>query len=144
MANQSRPGTAIGAGYLTLVGLAAALLLAVGFEGTYIVVGLRAADEGLRAAAEAATLSIDVVGDYGYGVRQLRSVDGVTGPSALSAATQQLETRGVADRVRVVDLWLVDDVVVVTGECRLPAALGRLIGLSAYSFTLTALADAPP
>lgn len=144
MANQSRPGTAIGGGYLTLVGLATVLLLGLGFEGTYIFVGLRAADEGLRAAAEAATLSIDTISENGYGVRQLRSADSPVGPSALSAAQQQLEARGVADRVRVVDLVLVDNVVVLTGECRLSATLGRLIGLSAYTFRLTALADAPP
>ncbi|MBL8097415.1 MAG: hypothetical protein JNL73_24760 [Anaerolineales bacterium] len=143
--NPSKPGgLGFGAGYLIFVVLAALALIALGFEGTYLLVNLRAVDEGMTAAADASAQSVDRAEQNGYAVLTLRTSDGPEGLSALSAAQSELEARGLSDRVQVRELLLVDDVVVLRAEFRLPALAGRLLGLSSYDYLLTTLAEVSP
>ncbi len=138
----SRAPSAIGFVALAIVG--AVLLIGVVVEGGTILLNLRAADDGLRAAAEAAGLAVEIREENGYAVRALRELDSADGPSALTAAQVQIQARGLADRVQVDSLTMLDDVVVLSATCRVPAALGRVLGLTSYDFTLTALGDAGP
>lgn len=144
MNSSKRRGPGFGFGYLIFVVLAALALVVLGFEGTYLVINLRAADEGLKAAAEAVALSVERVDENGYAVLTLRTADGPQGPSALSAAQSEIGARGLADRVRIDEVLLVDDVVVLRAEFALPTLAGRLMGLRSYAYALTALAEVRP
>jgi hypothetical protein len=59
-------------------------------------------------------------------------------------AHEEIDARGLADSVRLDALTLVDNTVLASATCRVPAVLGHVIGFSYYDFALTALADAGP
>ncbi len=138
----TRPPSALG--FIAFIVVAVVLLVGILVEGGTILLNLRAADDGLRAAAQAAGTAIETSEENGYGVRALREVDGPEGVSALTAAQTQIDARGLADSVNLDALTLVDNTVLVSATCRVPAVLGRAIGFSYYDFALTALADASP
>ena len=138
----SRAPTAFG--FTAFIVIAVVLLIGVLVEGGTILLNLRAADEGLRAAAQAAGTAIETREENGYGVRALRETDGPGGVSALTAAQAQIDARGLSDRVQIEALTLIDNTVLAGATCRVPAVLGRVIGFSYYDFALTALADVEP
>lgn len=144
MKTHDRARSNLDAVFVALVTVAAVLLVAVSVEGASILLDLRAAEEGLQAAAAAAALQVDTVSENGYAVQRLREADGPNGPSALTAAQLQLDARGLGARTEVETILLVDDVVVLNGTCHHPALLGRVIGLETYDFSLTVLAELSP
>ena len=131
-------------GFVVFVAVAVVLLVGILVEGGTILLNLRAADDGLRAAAGAARAAIETREENGYVVVALREVDGPEGVSALTAAQTQIDASGLADSLRLDALTLVDNTVLASATCRVPAVLGRVIGFSYYEFALTALADAGP
>lgn len=131
-------------GFVVVIVVAVVLLVGILIEGGTILLNLRAADNGLRAAAEAAGAAVETREENGYVVVALREVDSPAGVSALTAAQTQIDARGLADSVRLDALTLVDNTVLASATCRVPAVLGRVIGFSYYDFALTALADAGP
>ena len=131
-------------GFVVFVAVAVVLLVGILVEGGTILLNLRAADDGLRAAAGAAGAAIETHEENGYVVVALREVDRPEGVSALTAAQTQIDARGLADSLRLDALTLVDNTVLASATCRVPAVLGRVIGFSYYEFALTALADAGP
>ncbi len=138
----SRASSAIA--YTAFVVIAVVVLIGILVEGGTILLTLRAADEGLRAAAQAAGKAIETREENGYGVQALRETDGPDGVSALTAAQAQIDARGLSDSVHIDGLALVDNTVLAGATCRVPAVLGRVIGFSYYDFALTALADVGP
>ena len=131
-------------GFVVFVAVAVVLLVGILVEGGTILLNLRAADDGLRAAAGAAGAAIETHEENGYVVVALREVDRPEGVSALTAAQTQIDARGLSDSLRLDALTLVDNTVLASATCRVPAVLGRVIGFSYYDFALTALADAGP
>ena len=119
-------------------------MLVVGFEGVYVLVNLRAADEALRAAAIAASGAVDVAGEAGYRVLSLRGADSPAGPSTLSAAQSQVDARGLADRLVLEGAVLFDATLYLGGSLHLPTMFGRFIGIEQYSFALAATAPLAP
>lgn len=140
--SSSRSTSAIG--FAVFVVIAVIALIGILVEGGTILLNLRAADEGLRAAAQAAGTAIETRSENGYATRALRQTDGPDGVSALTAAQAQIDARGLSDRVRFDGLTLIDNTVLASATCRVPAILGRVIGFSYYDFALTALAEVKP
>lgn len=130
--------------FVIVTSLAAIALLVVGFEGVYVLVNLRAADEALQAAALAASEAVDVVGEAEYRVLRLREADGPSGPSALSAAQSQIEARGLADRLVLEGAVLFDAGLWLSGSLHLPTIAGRWVGIEQYTYALAATAPVAP